>query len=279
MHFITRYSKYQIAYIMNIMTCAEKVILKSCSLKNINYQIDPYIGCSHYCYYCYALQYAKTNWTERIVVHENIIEKLSDELKDLHPQKIYLGHHTDPYQPHEKHLIQTRKVLDLLLEKNFSVSILTKSDLVLRDKYLLKNMDNASVSVSVAFTNNTIRKLFEHNTIDTELRINALAELKEQGIKTNALICPVIPYVTDVIELIRMLESCAGTIWIYRLSILNESDVYWQNIEPVLNKNFPNTKDLIKHAIFNKNHNFWNILRSELELIKKERKLDLRINL
>ena len=264
---------------MNITTCKERMVLKSCSLKNINYQIDPYIGCFHYCYYCYALQYAKTNWKEKIIVYENIAEKLGDELKELPPQKIYLGHRTDPYQPCEKHLIQTRKVLDILLERNFSVSILTKSDLVVRDKFLLKNMNNASVSVSVAFTDNTIRRLFEYNTVDTERRINALIKLKDQGIRTNALICPVIPYVTDVIELINMLETCAGTIWIYGLSISNESDVYWQNIEPILNKYFPNTKGLIKHAIFNKNHNFWNILRCELELIKKERKLDLRINL
>ena len=263
---------------MNIKTCTERVILKPCSLENINYQIDTYIGCSHYCYYCYALQCAKTNWSERIITHKNIVEKLSDELKDVSPQKIYFGYHTDPYQPCEKQFIQTRKVLDLLLEKNFSASILTKSDLVIRDKYLLKNMENASVSISVAFIDNNIRKLFEYNTIDTERRINGLMQLKELGIKTNALICPVIPHVTDVVELINLLETCADTIWIYGLSILNKSDVYWQNIEPIFDQYFPKRNDLIKQAIFNKNHIFWNTLRSKLELIKKERKLDLRIN-
>lgn len=263
---------------MVISPCTEKRVLKPCGLKDINYQIDPYVGCAHYCYYCYAMQYAQTNWKERILVHTNIEKLLKHELEGITSQKIYLGYHTDPYQPVERHLIQTRKVLDILLEKNFTASILTKSDLVLRDKYLLKDMKNASVSMSVAFTDNNIRKLFEYNTIDTELRINALKKLKELGIKTNALICPVIPYVTDVIKLVEMLEPCTSTIWIYGLSILNESDVYWQNIEPIFNKYFPNTKDIIKHAIFNKNHNFWNVLKNELELIKKERNLDLRIN-
>jgi len=91
--------------------------------------------------------------------------------------------------------ISTRKVLELLKENGFSASILTKSDLVVRDIDILKEMNDAAVSVSVAFNDNRIRQQFEANTIDTELRIEALRKLREAGIKTSALICPAITFI------------------------------------------------------------------------------------
>ena len=100
--------------------------------------------------------------------------------------------------------------LELFFEKGFSVSILTKSDLVVRDMDILQEMDQASVSVSVAFNDNQVRQQFEANTIDTEARIGALHKLREAGIKTSALICPVIPYITDVTPLINMLAPHTG---------------------------------------------------------------------
>lgn len=249
---------------MIFSTCTYRSILEPCGLKNINYQIDPYIGCEHNCHYCYALKKAETDWKYEILVHRNITEQLEKELKDIQSQNIYLGYHTDPYQPCEEELIQTRKVIDLLLEKDFSASILTKSDLVLRDKYLLRDMKNASVSISVTFTNNRNRKLFEHNTIDTEKRINALKELKQLGIKTNALICPVIPYITNVKELIHMLQPYTDTIWIYGLSILNKSDLDWLNVESILGEYYNGSKQKIENAIFSKDHEYWNILKEDL---------------
>jgi len=91
---------------MNIKSCKNRPVLNPCTLEGRNYQVDPYIGCEHYCYYCYVLPLAECR--------------------------------------------QTRKVLELLLNKGFSVSILTKSDLVLRDTDLLASMKNARVSVSVS---------------------------------------------------------------------------------------------------------------------------------
>jgi hypothetical protein len=70
---------------------------------------------------------------------------------------------------------QTRKVLELLLEKGFSASVLTKSDLAVRDIDIFSKMDNASNSISAAFNDNRTRSLFEDNTVDTEKRIAALA--------------------------------------------------------------------------------------------------------
>jgi DNA repair photolyase len=107
---------------------------------------------------------------------------LEAAISGIQPQSIYMGWHTDPYQPCEKEYCQTRQVLELLQPKGFSASILTKSDLILRDMDVLRNMDQASVSVSVAFKDNAVRQLFEADTMDTEPRIDALRKFKAEGV-------------------------------------------------------------------------------------------------
>ena len=79
------------------------------------------------------------------------------------------------------------------------------------------------------------RRLFEANTMETENRIEALRQLKEAGVRTGALVCPVIPYITDVIQLVDMLQPYADVIWIYGLSINDRSGRNWSNIQKVLN--------------------------------------------
>jgi DNA repair photolyase len=169
--------------------------------------------------------------------------------------------------------------LELFLEKGFSVSILTKSDLVVRDMDILQEMDQASVSVSVAFNDNQVRQQFEANTIDTEARIGALHKLREAGIKTSALICPLIPYITDVTPLIDMLAPLTDVIWIYGLSIQERSDLNWQNIEVILKDHFPDLKEQVEEVIFSKNHPFWIQLKQNLLDIQNDRQLNLSIHL
>lgn len=264
---------------MKVSTCSYRPILESCGLKNINYQIDPYMGCEHYCYYCYALDEFETDWSKEILIHRDIVVQLNKELEKVPPQTIYLGYKTDPYQPCEVEYRQTRKILELLLEKGFSANILTKSDLVIRDMDLLKKMGNASVSISVAFSNNDIRQYFEANTMETEARIAALRKFKESGIETGALICPVIPYITDVNSLIDMLVPWADIIWIYGLSIKDPLEPNGQNVLGILDNHFPKLKEQIEKVIFSKDHPYWIQLRHDLMKLKKDRKLNLNIRL
>ena len=264
---------------MQVSTCSSQPILVPCDLKNLDYQVDPYVGCEHYCYYCYVLNQTETDWTKEIRIFNDLSGQLRGELKKISAQKIYMGYFTDPYQPCEAEYRQTRKALKLFLENGFSASILTKSDLVVRDMDLLKQMDDASVSVSVAFNDNDTRQQFEASTIDTEDRIEALRKLREAGIKTSALICPVIPCITDVIPLIDMLDPYTDVIWIYGLSMNARSDRNWQNVEDILNTNFPKLKEPIEAAIFSKDHPYWAELRQNLNDLQKDRQLNLSIHL
>jgi DNA repair photolyase len=264
---------------MNISTCSYRPIIVPCGLKNLDFQVDPYIGCEHYCYYCYALNKTEQDWTKEILIHNDIANQLSDELAKISPQKIYMGYHSDPYQPFETEYCQTRKVLELFLEKGFSASILTKSGLVVRDIDLLKEMNGASISVSVAFNDNQTRRQFEANTIDTEHRIEALYKLREAGIRTSALICPVVPYITDVIPLIDALVPVTDLIWIYGISIDKRSDRSWENVKGILKSHFPNSQGEIEDVIFSKNHPYWIRLREKLYDIQASRNLNLSIHL
>jgi DNA repair photolyase len=140
-------------------------------------------------------------------------------------------------------------------------------------------MNAASLSFSVAFNDNRTRRLFEANTVDTEKRIEALHQLKTAGVRTGALLCPVIPYITDAIQLINMLAPCTDVIWIYGLSIIDRSDQNWLNMQKILNREFPDLLERIERAIFSEEHTYWAQLRDELVTLKNEQQLNLNIRL
>jgi DNA repair photolyase len=144
---------------------------------------------------------------------------------------------------------------------------------------LLQQMDAAGVSASVAFNDNRTRRLFEAHTVDTERRIEALHQLKAAGLRTSALLCPVIPYITDAVQLIDMLAPCTDLIWIYSLSILDRSDQSWLNMQKILSCEFPDLLEQIESATFSKEHSYWAQLRDELVTLKNDRQLNLNVRL
>ena len=265
---------------MRISTCSERPLITPCGLERFDHQLDIYIGCGHYCYYCYVLREAETDWRQEVQIHHDLEGQLALELREINPQPIYMGYHSDPYQPCEAELEQTRAALKMLQTKGFSAGILTKSDLVLRDLDILAEMDNGSVSVSVAFKDDGIRRLFEENTIETKRRIQALRKIKQTGIRTGALLCPIIPYVTEVFDLLEDLSGCADTIWIYGLSTDSDEDqdIGWKNTRQILASHFPAVADQVQAAVSSRNHLYWMQLKEDIALFNRQRKLDLRVH-
>jgi DNA repair photolyase len=261
-----------------VTECTRRPILTPCRLTDFDYQIDPYVGCGHLCRYCYVLEQAETDWSREIRIHGDVVGQLEHETETIAPQTIYLGYHTDPYQPCEEEYRQTRKVLSLLEAKGFSASILTKSDLVCRDIDLLQGMNDAAVSVSVAFNDDLTRRRFEDNTRDTGKRIEALGRLKEAGIRTGALVCPVIPTITDANRLIEWLQPYTDVIWVYGLSIRDPGAKSWRNMRSILAAHYPDRKNRIEAAVFDKDHPDWEELRAQLHTLKNDRQLDLNIH-
>jgi len=264
---------------MKISKCSPRQILNPCLLEGHNYQVDPYIGCEHYCHYCYALNKAETDWEKEILIHEDIIGQLYQEMNSLEPQSIYLGMNSDPYQPCERTFKQTRKVLELFAEKGFSVCILTKSGLVIRDIDIIRKMPDSSVGVSIAFQEERTRQMFEKNASSNKVRIEALKKLKNSGIQTYTLICPVMPFITNLESVIEQVAPYSDTIWVYRLNMESEETANWQSLQSILNKHFPELTEQYRKIAFSDNDPFWIEVRTSLEEIQKKKCLNLRIRI
>lgn len=244
-----------------------------------NYHVDPYIGCEHHCHYCYALNKAETDWEKEIMIHEEFIERLSQALSKLEPQTIYIGTDTDPYQPSERASKQTRKILELLADRDFSVCILTKSGMVTRDIDLLSEMPGSSVGISIAFQDEETRQLFEKHAPPNKERLGSLKELKTAGIETYSMICPVMPFITDVESLIEFVAPYSDTIWIYKLQMDSEDSANWRNVQSILNLHFPELTEQYRKIAFSGDHPYWTGIRHILEEIQFKKHLNLRIEL
>lgn len=264
---------------MKISTYFQSNILRKCNLDMFNYQLDPYIGCEHHCHYCYALNKAETDWEKEIMIHEELIERLSQVLSKLEPQTIYIGTDTDPYQPSERTSKQTRKILELLAERDFSVCFLTKSGLVTRDIDLLSEMPGSSVGFSIAFQDERTRQLFEKNAPPNKERLECLKELKNAGIETYSMICPVMPFITDVESLIEYVAPYSDTIWIYRLQMESKESANWRNVKSILNQHFPELTEKYRKIPFSGDYPYWAGIRRDLEAMQSKRHLNLRIEL
>jgi DNA repair photolyase len=162
-----------------------KSILSRSRLYGCDFSINPYRGCEHACIYCYApyILREQREWGSFVDVKVNAPEILVKDMLKAKRGVIYISSVTDPYQPLEKKYELTRKILEILKDTKFFVSIQTKSSLVLRDIDLLKKMD-CEVGFTITSLDENARKVFEPNTSSIEERLKALKELKEAGIST-----------------------------------------------------------------------------------------------
>ena len=264
---------------MKIRPCSRRSLLEACSLEDFAYQLDTYVGCEHRCCYCYALNQAETDWAQEILIHEDLVDKLQHELSGISPQTIYIGCNSDPYQPAERTHGQTRQTLEVLAEREFSACILTKSDLVVRDIDLLAGMPEASAGISLAFQNDDDRRLFEAETPSNNRRVDALKRLKAAGVDTYALICPVMPLITDVEVLAKRLAPYINTLWVYALSMEAQSDPNWQNVRRILSRHFADLATEVAQITFSPSHTYWTDLRHQLEELGLRMNLDVRVRL
>ena len=232
-------------------------ILMTCGLDGFDYQLEPYFGCGHQCLYCYALCGPGGSWLREVKPYQDLPGRFKAALQGLEPQPIYMGLYCDSYQPAEAEQGQTREALEIMAGAGFSASILTKSDLVLRDLDLLSAMPKASVGFSLGFTDEELRRSLEEETPPNERRIQAMKAAKAAGLETSVLICPVLPFLTDLAALLDSLEEAADYVWIYPLSMNNDIDPNWHNVWRVISQRHPDLAADFKEAVFDRDHEHW----------------------
>lgn len=174
-----------------------------------------YRGCSHGCIYCDSRShcYQMDHAFEDIEVKENAIELLEHTLK--HKRKkcmIGTGSMSDPYMPIEANLQYTRASLELAYRYGFGFSLITKSDLVLRDLDLLQAINEQTkcvVQMTLTTADDALCRILEPNVCTTSKRMEALMKLKEAKIPTVVWLCPILPFINDTMEnLTAILDAC-----------------------------------------------------------------------
>ena len=173
-------------------------ILSKSGIPGIDYCINPYTGCSHGCKYCYATFMKRFTghgeaWGSFVDIKINAPDILRRQMKNAPRGNVMISSVTDPYQPVENQYKLTRRCLEVLLDYQFPVSILTKSSLVLRDLDLIKRFKEAEVGITITTDDDKIRQIFEPNAPAIETRIHALKKLSENGVETYAFIGPLLP--------------------------------------------------------------------------------------
>ena len=174
-----------------------------------------YRGCTHGCIYCDSRStcYQMNHKFEDIEVKENAIELLEDALKRKRKKcMIGMGSMTDPYIPEELKLKHTRKALEVASKYGFGITLITKSNRVLRDLDLLKEINQKTkcvVQMTLTTYDEELCKKIEPNVSTTKERFEALLTLRDAGIPTVVWLTPLLPYINDIEEnLLGILNYC-----------------------------------------------------------------------
>lgn len=177
--------------------------------------MNPYRGCTHGCIYCDSRSrcYGMDHDFEDVEVKSNAPELLEAALKSKRrPCMIGTGSMCDPYIPLERELCITRRCLELIDHYGFGFSVITKSDLILRDIDLLKSINQRSKAVAqitLTTLDEKLCRVLEPNVCSTARRFEVLCRLRDEGIPTVVWLCPVLPFINDTEEnLLGLLDMC-----------------------------------------------------------------------
>ena len=197
-----------------------KNIMTKSSLPVGGYSVNPYVGCTHACKYCYA------SFMKRFTGHKEEWGTFLDvkhwpEIKNPKKyagQRVVIGSVTDGYNPQEEQFGNTRKLLEQLIGSDADILICTKSDLVVRDIDLLKKLGRVTVSWSI----NTLDENFK-NDMDSassiEHRIAAMKQVYEAGIRTVCFVSPVFPGITDFEAIFERVKDQCDLFWLENLNL------------------------------------------------------------
>lgn len=249
-----------------------KSVLTKSNLPVSDYSVNPYMGCTHACTYCYACFMKRfTNHTEPWgefldVKHWPAIKKP----ERYAGKELFFGSVTDPYNPQEETYRRTRALLEQLQGSGVKLSIQTKSDLVLRDLDLIKTFPDARVGFSI----NTLDEGFKDDmdkAASIERRITAMKALHDAGIRTTCFISPIFPGITDAPSIIDRVKNQCNLVWLENLNLRGS---YRVAIMDYIREKHPDLLPLYQE-IYNKNdRRYWELLDARLRDYAKQSGLD-----
>src|SRR5580700_102108 len=216
-------------------------ILNRCNSKRVPFEwtINPYRGCEFACRYCYArythefmeldgLDFEKKIFVKQhagVLLRREVTEKYckAGERPNLdHPEHIAIGTATDPYQPAEREYGVTRSCLEELVKRDgLSISVITKSNQIVRDIDVFKKIaERSELSLNITITTLRARlaRLLEPRAPRPDLRVAAVRQLREAGLRVGVSASPLIPGITDregELEAVAEAVHEAGAQWFF----------------------------------------------------------------
>ena len=187
----------------------------------LNYSLNPYQGCEHGCIYCYARnshEYwgysAGLDFEQKIIVKQNTIDVLEKQFsnKNWKPMPIMLSGNTDCYQPIEKKLEITRRILQTCLKYKHPVGVITKNALITRDIDVLEELASynlVQVMVSITGTDESMRQKLEPRTATYTNRFKIIQAMSQHGIPCGVMVAPIIPGINNH-EIPSVIEQAAA---------------------------------------------------------------------
>ena len=257
---------------MTVKTIYTKSVLSKSNLAVCEYSVNPYVGCTHGCKYCYA------SFMKRFTGHAEpwgtfLDVKVWPEIKN--PQRyagkeLFLGSVTDPYLPQEEQYGRTRALLEQLQGSGAKLSIATKSDLILRDLDLIKTFPDARVSWSV----NTLDEDFKNdmdNAVSIARRLAAMEAFYRAGIRTTCFVSPIFPGITDAEAIIRRVKGQCHLIWLENLNLRGSFKTV---IMAYIQSTRPHLLPLYREIYNRGDRSYWETLDQQLRTYADEIGLD-----
>ncbi|WP_137657966.1 radical SAM mobile pair protein B [Bifidobacterium moukalabense] len=239
-----------------------KTVLTKSNLPVSDYSVNPYVGCTHACKYCYASFMKRfTNHPEEWGAFLDV--KYWPEIK--HPERyrgkeLFLSSVTDPYNPQEETYRRTRSLLEQLQGSGIKLSIQTKSDLVLRDIDLIETFPDARVGFSI----NTLDESFKDDmdqAVSIERRIAAMKKLYDAGIRTTCFISPIFPGITDCESIIDRVKDQCNLVWLENLNLRGS---YKGVIMRYIREKHPELTPLYEEIYTHGSRLYWEMLDAEM---------------
>jgi DNA repair photolyase len=182
--------------------------------------INPYRGCEHGCVYCFARpthSYLNLSpgldFETRIIAKVNAAERLREAFasRSYEPKWLNIGSATDAYQPVERRLGITRRVIEVLSDCAHPFSLVTKSSGIERDLDLIGPMARkglVAVYVSVTSLDPALARILEPRAASPQRRLRTIETLASAGVPVGVSVSPLIPFINEP-ELERVLEAAA----------------------------------------------------------------------
>ena len=251
-------------------------ILTKSDLPVCDYSVNPYVGCTHACRYCYA------SFMKRFTGHTEPWGSFLDVKywgRIPHPEKyvgkeLFIGSVTDPYLPQEEIFCRTRALLEELQTSGVRLSIATKSDLILRDLDIIRTFKDVRVSWSVNTLDEDFRKDMD-NAASIERRLDAMKIFHDAGVRTTCFISPIFPGITDVKAIIERVKGQCNLIWLENLNLRGS---FKGSILDYIREKHPELTGLYEEIYIKGELGYWQSLDREVKAYAAENGLDYVTN-